>query len=312
MTLGQINTQYLPPNQNTQILDTGNYDNQLSFVDTTNLLPSSSNQQNSIDYGADSSSSAISSTDQSEPIFIDQNQGLFTTEIPFLPQEGQEEISSDSFGTDQQTDGFGLTIQENIEPFTIQKDDTSSNGVMSVLSDSAVFVEDNTQDDTTISYSGLNQQTNDASGFEISQDVLTTTQFGLNQQEHEFNQNGDQFTDTSSHGSNNLEVISHNVDDLNSQTTVYPETDNTFTTSDVNEIKSSDTISNSNENQRTVIQQTNMMMDPIAALRLAIPGGGVPGIDYPILYRIPKTEFSCANLEAGYYADTSPEAGCQV
>ncbi|XP_068235143.1 uncharacterized protein [Palaemon carinicauda] len=53
--------------------------------------------------------------------------------------------------------------------------------------------------------------------------------------------------------------------------------------------------------------------DPIAALAANIPGGGVPGEDYPILASVPDTGFSCADQEfPGYYADTADEAGCQV
>ncbi|XP_071520478.1 uncharacterized protein [Panulirus ornatus] len=43
-----------------------------------------------------------------------------------------------------------------------------------------------------------------------------------------------------------------------------------------------------------------------------IPGGGVPGQDYPILATVPDTGFSCEGQLPGYYADTAPEAGCQV
>ncbi|XP_037783753.1 pro-resilin-like [Penaeus monodon] len=55
-------------------------------------------------------------------------------------------------------------------------------------------------------------------------------------------------------------------------------------------------------------------VDPeIAALAENIPGGGVPGEDYPILASVPDTGFSCdAQAVQGYYADTAPEAGCQV
>ncbi|XP_042242205.1 trihydrophobin-like [Homarus americanus] len=52
--------------------------------------------------------------------------------------------------------------------------------------------------------------------------------------------------------------------------------------------------------------------DPIADLADAIPGGGVPGQDYPILAFVPNTGFSCDGQLPGYYADTAPEAGCQV
>ncbi|XP_031765913.2 uncharacterized protein LOC113521859 isoform X1 [Galleria mellonella] len=43
-------------------------------------------------------------------------------------------------------------------------------------------------------------------------------------------------------------------------------------------------------------------------IRLAVPGE--PGSDYPILGTIPKTSFSCAGREPGYYADL--ETNCQV
>ena len=53
--------------------------------------------------------------------------------------------------------------------------------------------------------------------------------------------------------------------------------------------------------------------DPLEALSEAIPGGGVPGQDYPILSGIPDTDFSCAAQQfPGYYADTSAESRCQV
>ncbi|KAG7160706.1 eggshell protein 2A-like [Homarus americanus] len=52
--------------------------------------------------------------------------------------------------------------------------------------------------------------------------------------------------------------------------------------------------------------------DPIADLADVIPGGGVPGQDYPILAFVPNTGFSCDGQIPGYYADTAPEAGCQV
>ncbi|XP_063586453.1 uncharacterized protein LOC134763848 [Penaeus indicus] len=55
-------------------------------------------------------------------------------------------------------------------------------------------------------------------------------------------------------------------------------------------------------------------VDPeIAALAENIPGGGVPGEDYPILASVPDSGFSCdAVAVQGYYADTVAEAGCQV
>ncbi|XP_066950729.1 pro-resilin-like [Macrobrachium rosenbergii] len=54
-------------------------------------------------------------------------------------------------------------------------------------------------------------------------------------------------------------------------------------------------------------------VDPLAALAENIPGGGVPGQDYPILASVPDTGFSCdAQNVPGYYADTDRQAGCQV
>ena len=51
----------------------------------------------------------------------------------------------------------------------------------------------------------------------------------------------------------------------------------------------------------------------IAALGENIPGGGVPGEDYPILSEVPETGFQCGDQAvSGYYADTAGEAGCQV
>ncbi|XP_068236082.1 eggshell protein 2A-like [Palaemon carinicauda] len=52
--------------------------------------------------------------------------------------------------------------------------------------------------------------------------------------------------------------------------------------------------------------------DPIADLENAIPGGGVPGQDYPILASVPETGFTCEGQIPGYYADTDQQAGCQV
>ncbi|XP_069980863.1 pupal cuticle protein 36-like [Penaeus vannamei] len=53
--------------------------------------------------------------------------------------------------------------------------------------------------------------------------------------------------------------------------------------------------------------------DEVAALAESIPGGGVPGEDYPIMASVPDTGFSCdAQAVQGYYADTAAEAGCQV
>ncbi|XP_066940430.1 uncharacterized protein, partial [Macrobrachium rosenbergii] len=52
--------------------------------------------------------------------------------------------------------------------------------------------------------------------------------------------------------------------------------------------------------------------DPIANLADVIPGGGVPGKDYPILASVPKTGFTCQGQIPGYYADTDQQARCQV
>merc|ERR1719342_372086 len=44
-----------------------------------------------------------------------------------------------------------------------------------------------------------------------------------------------------------------------------------------------------------------------------IPGGGKPGVDYPILSKVPVTGFSCSDYAySGYFADVSPQARCQV
>ncbi|XP_068206703.1 pro-resilin-like, partial [Palaemon carinicauda] len=54
-------------------------------------------------------------------------------------------------------------------------------------------------------------------------------------------------------------------------------------------------------------------VDPLEALAENIPGGGVPGVDYPVLASVPDTGFDCnAQNVPGYYADTDAEAGCQV
>jgi len=53
--------------------------------------------------------------------------------------------------------------------------------------------------------------------------------------------------------------------------------------------------------------------DPIEALGANIPGGGIPGEDYPILSSVPDTGFLCEDQEfPGYFADIADEAGCQV
>ncbi|CAL4066038.1 unnamed protein product [Meganyctiphanes norvegica] len=57
----------------------------------------------------------------------------------------------------------------------------------------------------------------------------------------------------------------------------------------------------------------NEQMDPVESLGSNIPGGGVPGQDYPVLASVPDTGFACEDQEfPGYYADTADEAGCQV
>ncbi|XP_064094943.1 uncharacterized protein LOC135206972 [Macrobrachium nipponense] len=43
-----------------------------------------------------------------------------------------------------------------------------------------------------------------------------------------------------------------------------------------------------------------------------IPGGGVPGQDFPLLPFVPRTGFTCNGLLPGYYADASPDAQCQA
>merc|ERR1712111_124166 len=54
-------------------------------------------------------------------------------------------------------------------------------------------------------------------------------------------------------------------------------------------------------------------LDPLARLALNIPGGGTPGVDYPILSAVPDTGFSCSDYSyPGYFADTAPESRCQV
>ncbi|XP_076047259.1 uncharacterized protein LOC143028773 [Oratosquilla oratoria] len=52
----------------------------------------------------------------------------------------------------------------------------------------------------------------------------------------------------------------------------------------------------------------------LLALGENIPGGGVAGEDYPVLAAVPETGFACeeTGYPYGYYADTAPEAGCQV
>nr|XP_027211169.1 aspartate and glycine-rich protein-like [Penaeus vannamei] len=65
-------------------------------------------------------------------------------------------------------------------------------------------------------------------------------------------------------------------------------------------------------NGNGVTVYANGVVDPFRALADAIGGGGVPGVDYPILAFVPATGFSCNGQLPGYYADTAPEAGCQV
>ncbi|XP_066940418.1 uncharacterized protein [Macrobrachium rosenbergii] len=43
-----------------------------------------------------------------------------------------------------------------------------------------------------------------------------------------------------------------------------------------------------------------------------IPGGGIPGQDFPLLPFVPRTGFTCNGLLPGYYADASPDAQCQA
>ncbi|CAL4069309.1 unnamed protein product [Meganyctiphanes norvegica] len=51
--------------------------------------------------------------------------------------------------------------------------------------------------------------------------------------------------------------------------------------------------------------------DELSALRYSIPGGGIPGEDYPILSAVPDTDFQCKEKETeGYYPD--PSTFCQV
>ena len=53
--------------------------------------------------------------------------------------------------------------------------------------------------------------------------------------------------------------------------------------------------------------------EELATLAANIPGGGVPGEDYPVLSEVPDTGFDCAEQAvSGYYADTADEARCQV
>lgn len=51
----------------------------------------------------------------------------------------------------------------------------------------------------------------------------------------------------------------------------------------------------------------------LAELAASLPGGGVPGEDFPVLSEVPDTGFQCADQAvSGYYADDADEAGCQV
>ncbi|XP_064096425.1 uncharacterized protein LOC135208234 [Macrobrachium nipponense] len=58
-------------------------------------------------------------------------------------------------------------------------------------------------------------------------------------------------------------------------------------------------------------QKKQLIYDVLEVLAATIPGGGVPGLDYPILSSVPRTKFSCHDY-VGYFADRSPEARCQV
>ncbi|KAA0187819.1 hypothetical protein HAZT_HAZT012203 [Hyalella azteca] len=45
----------------------------------------------------------------------------------------------------------------------------------------------------------------------------------------------------------------------------------------------------------------------------SLPGGGVPGEDFPVLSEVPDTGFQCGDQAfSGYYADDAEEARCQV
>ncbi|KAK4311548.1 hypothetical protein Pmani_016964 [Petrolisthes manimaculis] len=62
-----------------------------------------------------------------------------------------------------------------------------------------------------------------------------------------------------------------------------------------------------------VLRGDASVVNLVDSLTNNIPGGGVPGEDYPILASIPNTGFNCQDQEfPGYFADTADEAGCQV
>ncbi|KAK4314706.1 hypothetical protein Pmani_014008 [Petrolisthes manimaculis] len=62
-----------------------------------------------------------------------------------------------------------------------------------------------------------------------------------------------------------------------------------------------------------VLRGDASVVNLVDSLTNNIPGGGVPGEDYPILASIPDTGFNCQDQEfPGYFADTADEAGCQV
>ncbi|KAF2357467.1 Chitin binding domain [Trinorchestia longiramus] len=51
----------------------------------------------------------------------------------------------------------------------------------------------------------------------------------------------------------------------------------------------------------------------LAELAASLPGGGVPGEDFPVLSEVPDTGFQCRDQAvSGYYADDDGEARCQV
>ncbi|KAF2357468.1 Chitin binding domain [Trinorchestia longiramus] len=51
----------------------------------------------------------------------------------------------------------------------------------------------------------------------------------------------------------------------------------------------------------------------LAELAASLPGGGVPGEDFPVLSEVPDTGFQCGDQAvSGYYADDDSEARCQV
>jgi hypothetical protein len=53
--------------------------------------------------------------------------------------------------------------------------------------------------------------------------------------------------------------------------------------------------------------------EELAELAASLPGGGVPGEDFPVLSEVPDTGFQCGDQAfSGYYADDAEEARCQV